>query len=60
MYRPETGMNHWGTCDVIVKDDIIGESGKECLVKCVAGNAFRGLDYIRSYYMNLFALHVVL
>ena len=28
-----------------MKDNIIVEPGKEGLVKCVAGHAFRGLDY---------------
>ena len=46
MYRPETGMNRGRSCDVVVKDDVIVEPGKECLVKCVAEHAFPALDYV--------------
>ena len=46
MYRPETGMNRGRSRDVAVKDDVIVEPGKECLVKCVAEYALRGLDYV--------------
>ena len=48
MYRPENGMNRGNSCDVLVKDDVVVEPGKERLVKCVAEHAFRGLDYIAA------------
>lgn len=48
MYRPESGMNRGRSCDVAVKDDVIVEPGKECVVKCVAEHAFRGLDYMAA------------
>ena len=48
MYRPESGINRGAACDVLVKEDVIVEPGKECLVKCVADKAFRGLDYMAA------------
>ena len=48
MYRPESGINRGAACDVLVKGDVIVEPGKECLVKCVADKAFRGLDYMAA------------
>jgi hypothetical protein len=43
MYRPESGINRSVACDVLVKEGVIVEPGQECLVKCVADKAFRGL-----------------
>jgi hypothetical protein len=48
MYRPESGINRSVSCDVLVKEDVIVEPGQECLVKCVADKAFRGLDYMAA------------
>ena len=48
MYRPESGINRSVACDVLVKEDVIVEPGQECLVKCVADKAFRGLDYMAA------------